>query len=213
MAIEASATSAGEFDWFVHEMMADTARHAGRAAALERCGEMVRDIAPSQDLPLFHPYLYGSTSSRPARAGFYGIGGWHGLAQLAYAVFEGVVFAHRRHVAKLRAAGALIESAVLSGGASRSEVWTQMFADVLSLPIATAASTETGALGAAVAAAVGVRSHADLDEAVSRMSRRTRLFEPRQERASVFAERFRQFEEIAVAMGPIWAGMAQAHQV
>jgi len=97
---------------------------------------MVREIAPSRDLRLFHPYLYGSTSSRPARAGFYGIGGWRGLAQLAYAVFEGVVFAHRRHVAKLRAAGAVIESAVLSGGASRSEVWTQMFAEVLSLPIA-----------------------------------------------------------------------------
>ena len=92
----------------------------GRAAALERCSEMVRDIAPSRDLPLFHPLSLWLHVQPSARAGFYGIGGWHGLAQLAYAVFEGVVFAHRRHVAKLQAAGAVIESAVLSGGASRT---------------------------------------------------------------------------------------------
>jgi L-xylulokinase len=211
MAIEASATSAANLEWFVREMMADTVEHLGRAAAFKLCSEMVRTITPSIDLPLFHPYLYGSGSNGRARAGFYGIGGWHGRAHLAHAVFEGVVFGHRDHIGKLRGDGATVESATLSGGASRSRVWTQMFADILGIPISTARCAETGALGGAIAAAVGVGLYGSLEDAEQSMTECTGRFDTNYAHAEVFEERYRLFEALGAAMGPAWTSMARAN--
>ncbi len=211
MAVEASATSAANLEWFVREMMADTVKSLGRAAAFEQCNEMVRAIAPSIDMPLFHPYLYGSGSNGRARAGFYGIGGWHGRAHLARAVFEGVVFEHRRHINKLRGGGATVESATLSGGASRSRVWTQMFAEILNIPISTARCVETGALGAAIAASVGVGLHPTLEDAARGMTVCAGRFATNNAHAEVFEQRYRLYEALGAAMGPAWSSMAQAN--
>jgi L-xylulokinase len=211
MAVEASATSAANLEWFVREMMADTVEHLGKAATFERCNEMVRTIVPSIDLPLFHPYLYGSGSNGRARAGFYGIGGWHGRAHLAHAVLEGVVFEHRRQLGKLRGGGAIVESATLSGGASRSRVWTQMFAEILDIPISTARCVETGALGGAIAAAVGVGLHPRLEDAAQAMTECVGRFDTSHAHAEVFEERYRLFEALSVAMGPAWTSMARVN--
>ena len=51
------------------------------------------------------------------------------------ALYEGVVFGHLCHIEKLRAAGAQIKAVRLTGGGSRSQVWTQMFADTIQLPM------------------------------------------------------------------------------
>jgi L-xylulokinase len=66
-----------------------------------------------------------------ARAGFYGIAGWHGRAHLLRALFEGVAFEHKCHVETLHQAGTDFDQVVPSGGGSRSTVWPQIFADVL----------------------------------------------------------------------------------
>ena len=113
------------------------------------------------------------------RAGFYGIAGWHGEGHLLRALFEGVAFEHRRHVDVLRSAGVRFDSATLSGGGARSAVWPQMFADVLGIPITVAACAETGALGAAIAAGVGVGVFPDLAAGVRAMTRQTRRLRPR----------------------------------
>ena len=119
------------------------------------CNDLVAAIQPAADDPLFHPFLYGSRLGAECRAGFYGLAGWHGEGHLLRALFEGVMFEHRRHIDVLAKAGLSIRRAVLSGGGSRSPHWPQMFADGLGVPIATAEARETGALGAAIGAGVG----------------------------------------------------------
>lgn len=151
MAIEASATSAANLDWFMREF-ADG--RGGQGAA--RSSEEVASVLPDDRLPLYHPYLYSGRKAGPAKAGFYGLGDWYTRADMLYALFEGVTFAHRAHIDRLRAAGIAFTHATLSGGAARSCVWLQMFADVLNIPIRTAQCQETGALGAALCAGVGV---------------------------------------------------------
>ena len=113
------------------------------------------------------------------RAGFYGVAGWHGEGHLLRALFEGVAFEHRRHVDVLRGAGVRFDSAALSGGGARSAVWPQMFADVLGIPITVAACAETGALGAAIAAGVGVGVFPDLAAGVRAMTRPPRRLRAR----------------------------------
>ena len=70
------------------------------------CSELVASVDPAGDMPIYHPFLYGSQQNGKARAGFYGIAGWHTRAHMLRALFEGVVFEHKRHVETLRRAGA-----------------------------------------------------------------------------------------------------------
>ncbi|MET4633414.1 FGGY-family carbohydrate kinase [Kaistia defluvii] len=211
LAIEASATSAANLEWIVREFLEHGAE--GDASPFELCSELVASIDPNGDMPIYHPFLYGSQQSGSARAGFYGIAGWHTRAHLLRALFEGVAFEHKRHVERLRGAGARIDEVVLSGGGSRSQVWPQIFADVLGVPVTVARSRETGALGAAIAAAVGVGAFAGFGEGAAAMTAAARNYLPDNAISPAYERRYSVYGEINQAMTPIWqriaAGQAQ----
>ncbi|ALV92249.1 MULTISPECIES: FGGY-family carbohydrate kinase [Pantoea] len=200
MAIEASATSAANLDWFLREF--DDGR-SGQGAA--RSSDTVAHVELNAQLPLYHPYLYSGRKSEPAKAGFYGLGGWHTRADMLFALFEGVTFAHRAHIDRLRAAGIPFTHATLSGGAARSCIWPQMFADVLGIPIRVAECKETGALGAALCAGVGVGVWPNLAAAVKQAVQITpgELL-PRSERFAFHDARYRIFKKLELAMSEMW---------
>ncbi|HTO27119.1 MAG TPA: FGGY-family carbohydrate kinase, partial [Devosia sp.] len=164
---------------------------------------------PAADTPIYHPFLYGAQQDGRARAGFYGIGGWHGRAHMLRALFEGVVFEHARHVDVLRRAGAFISSATLSGGGSRSSVWPQIFADVLDVPVTVSRSRETGALGAAIAAGTGVGLFADYAAGTKAMTAPARHYAPQANNHPHYTARRALFTQLAAAMTPVWAKMGQ----
>ena len=72
------------------------------------------------------------------------------------AVFEGVAFQHCWHIDRLLAGRARPRAARFGGGAARSAPWLEIFAAAINLPLELAATSELGALGAAIVAAVGV---------------------------------------------------------
>jgi L-xylulokinase len=200
MAIEASATSAANLDWFLREF--DDGR-AGQGAA--RSSDIVASVTPNNQLPLYHPYLYSGRKEGPAKAGFYGLGGWHTRADMLYALFEGVTFAHRAHIDRLRAAGIRFEKATLSGGAARSCIWPQMFADVLGIPIRVTECKETGALGAAICAGVGVGIWPSLSAGVLQaVSILPQPFMPNQQQFAFHHPRYRLFKRLETLMAEVW---------
>lgn len=206
LAIESSATSAANLEWLVREFF-EHAPPAG-ASPFEICSELVASVDAAEDMPIYHPFLYASQQNGKARAGFYGIAGWHTRAHMLRALFEGVVFEHRRHVETLRRAGATVSQAVLSGGGSRSAIWPQIFADVLDVPVTVARSRETGALGAAIAAGTGVGLFTDFSAGAAAMTAPDRCYQPNSEIAPVYEQRYRLYGEINQAMGPLWDRMA-----
>jgi L-xylulokinase len=124
--IESSATSAANLEWYVRELIERGGHHDD---PFGHCNALVGSVRPAADDPFFHPFLYGSGQDSAHRAGFYGLAGWHGEGHLVRALFEGVMFEHRRHVDVLANAGVTFERAVISGGGSRSPHWPQIFAD------------------------------------------------------------------------------------
>jgi L-xylulokinase len=72
------------------------------------------------------------------------------------ALLEGTVFNHKGHVDTLRS-GFEFTRVRLTGGGSRSALWSQMFADALDLTVEVTDAGETGALGAAVCSRDGDR--------------------------------------------------------
>ncbi len=210
MVMDNSATSASHLEWYVREFVERGEHHDDPFGF---CHRRLAEVVPRLDDPYFHPFLYGSRLGAEHRAGFNGVAGWHGEGHLLRALFEGVVFEHRRHIERLRTAGALIDQATLSGGGARSAVWAQMLADCLSIPISVADGDETGALGAALSAAVGVGLFSGYDQAVARMTRIQRVFEPNADMSDHYDHRYDTWLNLAETLQGFWSSLSRDHTV
>ncbi len=199
--IEASATSAANLEWYVREFV-ERGKHHDDPFGF--CNDLIAVIEPAADDPLFHPYLYGSGQGAQMRAGFYGLAGWHTEGHLLRALFEGVVFEHRRHIEKLTSAGVDFGDTVLSGGGSRSPIWPQMFSDCLGKTMTVAVCEETGALGAAIAAGAGVGAFDDIETGVAAMTSTKTVFSPNPAMKPHYDRRFELFTGLTEAMSSFW---------
>ena len=108
----------------------------------------------------FYPYLSGERTPHndsSIRGGFTGIDVSHDAGDMARAVMEGVAFSLRDSLEALRSTGLSLTSALAIGGGTRSDLWTQILATALDLPLQRPAQGDFGAaLGAARLAICGV---------------------------------------------------------
>ena len=81
------------------------------------------------------------------------------------------------HIEKLRAAGGYIDTARLTGGGSRSPVWSQMFADTIEVPMEVSDGNEIGA-GAAISAGIGAGIYSNYAEATQEAVSVVHVHEP-----------------------------------
>jgi L-xylulokinase len=210
LTIEASATSAANLEWFVNQFCGEERQQAKQRgiSVYEICNEMVASLPPGSTDIIFHPFLYGSNVQATARAGFYGIAGWHTKAHVLRALYEGVVYGHLNHVEKLRAVGAQMDLARLTGGGARSRVWTQIFADALQLPMEVPEGAELGARGAAICAGIGAGVYRDHAEAVARAVRLERRQEPNPEATMLYLARYAEYQRLLQAMQQPWESLS-----
>jgi L-xylulokinase len=209
LTIEGSATSATNLEWFVNQCCGDERIEAKRRgiSVYEVCNEEVASTAPEDSNVIFHPFLYGSNVQATARAGFYGVAGWHTRAHLLRALYEGVVFGHLSHIEKLRTAGAQINSARLAGGGSRSKVWSQMFADTIQVPMEVPGGNELGALGAALSAGIGAGVYRDYEEAVQVAVSVVRVHEPNPANTPIYLARYAEYQRLVSVMREPWEAL------
>jgi autoinducer 2 (AI-2) kinase len=79
---------------------------------------------------------------------------------------------------------------VFTGGAAKGQLWPQIMADVLGLPVHIPAVTESSALGAAICAGVGAGVYSSLSEPGPCLRRRVATFEPRPAATASYDERY-----------------------
>ena len=110
--------------------------------------------------PLFLPHLQGERAplwNPTLRAVFLGMDQNCAMADLGRAVYEGVAVSARHVLGVLeRSAGTQPDALVCGGGGFRSDLWTQIRADVLGRPLLRLTVNEVAVLGAAAIAAKGV---------------------------------------------------------
>lgn len=199
--MENSATSAANLEWYVRTLVERGGHHDDPFGFVNA---LVGGVDPAHDDPLFHPFLYGGRMGAHQRGGFFGLAGWHGEGHMLRALFEGVMFEHRRHVGVLAEAGVPFATAALSGGGSRSAHWPQMFADGLGVPVTVAEAKETGALGAAIAASIGAGIHPDEFVAAGAMTRPARTFLPDPAMRAHYDRRYAIWTRLTQAVDPLW---------
>ncbi|MGH3487166.1 MAG: FGGY-family carbohydrate kinase [Actinopolymorphaceae bacterium] len=196
-----SASSATNLDWWRVSF--------GLPADESAYSLLEREVAGALEGPstlLYHPFLYGSPYGETASAGLLGLRGWHRRADVVRAVLEGVVLGHRVHVDALRDGFALSGPVRLTGGAARSSVWSQIFADALDVEIEVPDCAETGARGAALLAGLGTGVYADLDEAADTVTI-ARRYHPVSARTSVLNDAYGRFVAAAASLNEVWRGL------
>ena len=211
LTIEGSATSATNLEWFVNQCCGDERAEAKRRgiSVYDVCNEEVASLPPGSNNIIFHPFLYGSNVQPTARAGFYGIAGWHTRAHLLRALYEGVVFGHLSHIEKLRAAGGQINTARLAGGGSRSSVWSQMFADTIQVSMEVSDGNELGARGAALAAGIGAGIYNDYAEAVHEAVSVVRVHDPIPANTPFYLDRYAEYKRLTQVMQEPWLELSK----
>ncbi len=204
---ESSATSAGNNEWFVRTVLPDAGKEAAvrGLSAYDVVNEWVGELSPETDVPTFLPFLMGSNVNPRAMGAFVGMSAAHTRSHLARAVYEGIAFCHRAHYERLLSSRDAPPRAIrLSGGAARSEVWAQLFADVMGAPVETVDAHEVGALGCAIACSVAAGDARDLPEAAARMVRVGRTFVPRAEATAAYERKWQIYRSAVEHLDAFW---------
>lgn len=203
---EGSATSASNLDWFVTQFMGEEAAKGKQEnkSVFDYANEMVESTNPKDSNIVFLPFLFGTNVDADAKACFVGLNGWHTKAGLLRAVYEGVVFGHKAHIDKLFAFREKPKAIRIAGGAAKSKVWVQIFADVLQIPIEVTATTELGALGAAICAGISTNNFKSFDSAADSMVKIKYTCKPNPELKDVYNKKYNIYNQTIQALTPVF---------
>ncbi|MCC8165868.1 MAG: carbohydrate kinase [Planctomycetes bacterium] len=176
---DASPTGAGNLEWFLGGLLADQARQCAETGRSIYEYREARIAATGPESPVvFVPFIFSNHTNGTGSAAFLGLRAVHGLDHMIRAVYEGVCFSHRYHFERLRRFGDVAETIRLTGGAAKSAMWLQMFADILGRPVETVHGDELGIMGTLMTALVGSGACRDYGEAVGRLVRVKERVEP-----------------------------------
>ncbi len=208
--LEGSPTSASNLEWFVSTFFEAERASMERAgeSVYNLCNRLVAETAPEDTDIVFLPFLFGSNAQADAKACFIGLNGRHTRGDMLRAIYEGVVFAHRAHLDRLLQFRDPPKTIQFTGGAARSEVWVQAFADCFQIPMEIPAGTELGALGAAIAASVAAGVHDSYEHAVAAMASIGRVQDPDPALAELYAAKYERYRKTIDALAPLWKELA-----
>jgi xylulokinase len=143
---------------------------------------------------LFLPYLAGERTPHAdpnARAAFTGLSVRHDRGALVRAVLEGVAFGLRDSldlIVDLEPADPRPRLGRVSGGGARSDLWLQIVASALELPLQRVAVDEGAAFGAAILGGVAARAWPDVHAGVSATVRSGEQIDPVPEWVGIYRD-------------------------
>jgi xylulokinase len=152
---------------------------------------------------LFAPYLAGERTPHPdpdARGAFTGLSVRHDRGALVRGVLEGVAYGLRDSLDLVRELGGEASVGRVSGGGARSELWLQIVASVLELPLERVAVDEGAAFGAALLGGVAAGVWASVPQAVASAVKATSVVEPVPDWVDGYRERRPAYESLYGAL-------------
>ena len=202
---EAGQAAVGDsFDWFVKNCVPAGYTEAAQASGLG-----------------IHAYLRSLAEKKaPGESGVMALDWWNGNRSILMdqtltgtivgltlatkpediyrALIEATAFGTRVIVEQMEQGGLPIGRIMAAGGIARKDpMMMQIYADVLDRPIEVSKATQTGALGAAIYAAVAGGVYSSVTEAADRMAAEVeRVYMPEAEAVEVYEEMFGKYKEL-----------------
>lgn len=149
------AASGSLVKWFVTRVLGEE----GGSATYRRLDAEAAGVPPASDGVIVLPYFLGEKTplfDPEARGVFFGLTLSHGRGHMFRAILEAVIYGFQHHLEILRERGYPIRRVLATDGGVRSELWRQIAADVLGLPVEAHPGHPGSALGVAFVAGMGV---------------------------------------------------------
>ncbi len=151
----------------------------------------------------FLPYLVGERTPHAnpdARGAFAGLSVRHDRGALVRAVLEGVAYGLRDILELLRDLGVEPTVGRVSGGGARSDLWLNIVASVLGVPLERMENDDGSAFGAALLAGVRTGLFGSVQEAVSTCVRARETIEPNPAWSEVYDSGYERFRTLYPAI-------------
>jgi xylulokinase len=156
-------------------------------------------VTPGSNGVIFLPYMMGERSPlwhTNARGVFFGLTLATPRGALIRAILEGTAFALRHNVEVARRAGVDLDELRSVGGGTRSNLWNQIKADVLGLPVLLPQVSVGAPFGDAVLAGMGLGLYPDVRRSLRQMVQLRARYEPNWENHSLYQELYQVFRSI-----------------
>lgn len=154
---------------------------------------------------IFLPYITGVNSpdfNSDAKGVFYGIQMKHDKYDFAYAVMEGIAHLLAINIDYIEKAGYPVNRIISTGGGAKSDLWSQLKADLTGHEVAIPLNAEAACLGAAMIGAVSNKNFSTFDEAVLKCVSIKKQFFPRD--TQLIQKKHRLFKKIYENMIPVF---------
>jgi L-xylulokinase len=186
---ECSPTSAGNLEWYLNNF-SDTKDY-------KVLDERVQSIKPQDCKVIFLPFIFASNESNSLMQGtFVNLSGSTSKEEMLRSVYEGIVFSHKSHIDRLLSSRNRPKAIRLTGGAANSKIWSQMFADILGLPIETISDKEHGCFGVALGAGITSGLYKDFESAVKDTVKVEDVFYPDTEKQQIYSEKYNMYRKL-----------------
>lgn len=177
--------------------------------------KIAKQIPPGSDGIIFTPWLYGERTpieDNTVRGGVYNLSLQHNLYHIVRATFEGIAYNARwvlKYVEKF-VGNKVLDPINIIGGGAISDVWCQIYADILNRTIKRCVDPiRANARGAAFVAAVGL-GYITFDD-IPNYIEYDKIFTPNPENRAIYDRLFKEFVEIYKANAPIYRRLNSKH--
>ena len=181
---------------------------AGRDVSYDELIEMARQAPPGSDALVFYPYMLGERrrENTTARGGYVGLTLNHSGPHMVRAVMEGVALSMGRDMALLKSRGLDVSKLMCVGGGSRNELWNQIKANVMQMPVELSDQPEAGLKGAALLGAAGAGLIDDVAAAACERRPVSRTVQPQPEQFEQYEQALDEFTRVYDHMLGFWLG-------
>jgi len=180
-ALAFAKTAGVVLEWFNREL--------GAGQSLADLDAMASQVPVGSRGVVMLPHFDGMLSPSPdpnARGAFLNLSLHHRRADLYRAILESLGYTLGENLDLLRRCGFPIETVRSIGGGAKSNILSQIMADITGLPIERPAIVESALLGAASIAAVGAGAFSSLEECSAALYNRERVFSPDADRHALY---------------------------
>ena len=207
LVMDGSTTSASNLEWFVQDFLQfeRTQMEAQGKTVYDAGNALVGSVMQEECGVIFLPFLYGTNVEVEARSCFLGLNGRYHKAHTMRAIYEGVVFSHKTHIERLLRYRDRPQAVRIAGGAAKSPIWVQMFADALQLPIEVSGGEELGTMGAAMCVGVAVGVFPSLLEAAGVFAKTSYVCEPDPSKKTLYEQKYVLYQKAIGCLAPLWA--------
>ena len=116
--------------------------------------------------------------------------------QIYKSILEGIAYEMRLNLELLNKAKIKPRRLIATGGGANSNVWLQIKADILNLPIVVLNNNEAGSRGCAIMAGVSCGIYKTVEEGIASMVRRKYTFKPNKENHKKYNEIYEKYKKL-----------------